>query len=255
MTSMINQWLKDLWRGAGYLPRGVLLLRNPAIRPFVVLPLLVNTLLFAGLMLYLFWRFDSWLGWWLGWLPVWIFDWLKWLLIPFFFFAIQGVVVFFFSLMANLLCGSFNDLLAERVEVTITGIPPPVSGGMVQAWRDFFPALLGEVKKTVYSLVWAGPLTLLLFIPGVKLVVLPFWFVHSAWLLALHYADFPMANHGIPAVRMRQLLWQKPWLTIGFGMVTLLCSTIPVVNFLVIPAAVAGATLLWTEMYLKQEVA
>ncbi|MDT8372288.1 MAG: sulfate transporter CysZ, partial [Gammaproteobacteria bacterium] len=45
----------------------------------------------------------------------------------------------------------------------------------------------------------------------------------------------------------RQILKQKRLLALGFGLATLGATMIPIVNFLVIPAAVAGATALYLE--------
>jgi CysZ protein len=53
-----------------------------------------------------------------------------------------------------------------------------------------------------------------------------------------HQLDFPAVKD---AVRSRRLS------SLGFGGAVALCTTIPIVNFFVVPAAVVGATLLWCE--------
>ena len=52
--------------------------------------------------------------------------------------------------------------------------------------------------------------------------------------------------------QQRTLLKQRSGLALGFGLATLGATMIPLINFLVIPAAVAGATALYVEN-LKQK--
>jgi CysZ protein len=66
-------------------------------------------------------------------------------------------------------------------------------------------------------------------------------------MLAISYLDYPMANHGLSFPEQRRQLGQRRYLALGFGGATMFALAIPLVNFLVIPAAVAGATILWVE--------
>ena len=56
-------------RGAGYLLKGASLLPQPGLRRFVIIPLLVNVLLFVGAIWLLVKQFDAWVGYWLGFIP------------------------------------------------------------------------------------------------------------------------------------------------------------------------------------------
>ena len=49
------------------------------------------------------------------------------------------------------------------------------------------------------------------------------------------YIDYPADNH------------KKRWQSLGFGGIVYLVLLIPVVNLLMMPAAVAGATLFWVR--------
>ncbi len=66
-------------------------------------------------------------------------------------------------------------------------------------------------------------------------------------MLAISYVDYPMGNHGLTFPEQRRQLGQRRYLALGFGGAVMCALAIPVVNFLVIPAAVAGATILWVE--------
>jgi CysZ protein len=86
------------------------------------------------------------------------------------------------------------------------------------------------------------------FIIPVVQVAAPFiWVVFGAWMLALEYLEYPMNNHGRLFPEVRQALRQRRGLALGFGAAVLLLTLIPVVNFIAMPVAVAGATKLWVE--------
>jgi CysZ protein len=66
-------------------------------------------------------------------------------------------------------------------------------------------------------------------------------------MLAIDYHDYPMGNHQLLFNEQREVLKKKRTLALGFGMATMLATMIPIVNFFVIPAAVAGATALYVN--------
>ena len=176
---------------------------------------------------------------WLAWL-----SWLLWLL----FALLAGVVVFFtFTVIANIIGSPFNGLLAEAVERLLTGQEPPASGSLAEAVRDAPRAILDELRKLGYFLLWAIPLLILFWIPGLNLAAPFLWALFSAWMLALEYGDYPMGNHAMSFGEQRRLLRGKPLLALGFGGTTLLATMVPLLNLVVMPAAVAGATKLWVE--------
>ena len=233
-------------RGAGYVLTGLRWLPRAGLRGFVAIPLLINTLLFGG-------------GIWLGasqlerldravqdWLPDWLawLHWLLWLL-----FALTALVVIFyaFSLVANAIAAPFNGLLAERVERMVHpdgGIQPLPAES---SWRDLLFSPLAELRKLLYFIGWAIPVVVVSFVPAVNVAAPVLWVVSTSWMLALEYADYPLGNRGLNLQAQRGLLRQHWLLALGFGGMTLLLTLIPVLNFLAMPAAVVGATLMWNQ--------
>lgn len=214
------------------------------------MPALVNMVLFALLIWLGFKEFERLINVVLDFLPAWL-DWLGWLLWPLFVLLVMAFVLFGFSLVANLIGAPFNGLLAEAVEQHLIG-----RRSVDQGWRGLItgliPALLGEVRKLVYFIVWAIPFLILFLIPGVNLIAPFLWIAFSAWALALQYMDYPLGNHGLTFRAQRELLRHQRLRLLGFGGATLLVMLIPVVNFLVMPAAVAGATLMWVELLRRE---
>jgi CysZ protein len=232
--------------GAAYLLRGLELVARPGLRRFVALPLAINVAVFALLLWVAVGEFNALVDYLTPQLPQWL-AWLAWLLWALF-AATAAVLVFFtFSVVANLIAAPFNGLLAEAVERHLTGRAPPGGDGLKAALKEAPAALLDELRKLGYFAKWAVPLLILFVIPGLNLVAPILWGLFSAWMLAVEYGDYPMGNHGLKGAEQRQRLNGSGLMALGFGGMTLLATMIPVVNFLVMPAAVAGATAMWVE--------
>lgn len=232
--------------GAAYVLRGLGLLNKPNVRRFVVIPLAINVLLFLGVLLYAGAWFDTFIEWALGELPAWL-DWLDWVLWPLFAIMYLLVVFFTFTVIANIIGAPFNGYLADAVERHLTGRPPPGSErGML---AEAGVAITGEFRKLGYYALWAIPLAILSFIPLTAPAAPFLWMVFSAWMMAMEYADYPMGNHGMSFPEVRRKLAGRRVLSLGFGGGVAVATLVPVLNFLVMPTAVAGATALWVEQF------
>lgn len=252
---MVNQFIK----GASYPLTGITWLTRPRLRRYVIVPLLVNTVLFAGAVWWSFTEFgelmDRLLDRLVGWFPDWL-DWLAtvlvWLSWPLFAVAILLVVFYTFTLLANLLASPFNGLLSERVEDLADPDRTRPQGRPL--WQEVAIAPASEIRKLVYFLVRAVPLLLLFLIPVVNVAAPVIWVVFGAWMLALQYADYPLGNHGIPFRQQRRILAERRMLALGFGAAVLVITLIPVLNFVAMPASVIGATLMWVEQFPERRI-
>jgi CysZ protein len=233
--------LNDYLAGLRYPFQGLSLIRRRGIRPMVIIPLTLNLVLFAlGIFLavhYVRAGLDTLL-------PDWL-DWLRWVLWPVFVIGVLAVVLFGFTLLANLVGAPFNGYLAARVESRLSGGPAPDSG--LSWYREATVAVINELRKLCYFLVRALPLLLLFLIPGVNLAAPLLWLAFGAWMLALEYADAPMGNHGLGFRDARRQLGENLPLALGFGTGMLVLTLVPVLNFVAMPAGVAGATALWID--------
>ena len=231
--------------GALYFVRGFTIVTRRGIRAYVVVPLAINAVLFTAL-LYLG---ASWL---LGFaqdlLPGWL-DPLAWILVPAFVLAALTAGFYTFNLVANLIAAPFNGLLAEAVERHLTGRPPPSAAGRRTLLGELATTLVAEVRKLAYVAVRSLPPLLLFLIPGINVVAPILWMLLGAWMLAVTYMDYPMANHGIGFDDLRARLRERRLLGFGFGAAAMAALAVPVLNFLVIPCAVAGATAMWVEQF------
>lgn len=237
-------------KGALYFIRGLKLLNQSGIRRFVIIPFILNLIIFATLMYIATDYFSYFIGLIENQLPAFL-DWLVWILWPLFFILCLLVFSFGFSIIANLVAAPFNGYLALAVEEKLTGTPPPDSG--LSTIAEIILSFKNELRKFIYYIAWAIPIIVLSFIPVINLITPIIWFLYGAWIMSLQYLDYPMANYSMSFKNIRANLSEKRFLTIGFGGITTAATMIPIVNFLVMPTAVAGATLLWVEEYLPQQ--
>lgn len=237
----------DFIAGARFLLGGFSLINQPGVRRFAYIPILINTLLFSSAIWFGVSQFDYWMtALSPAWLPGWLETALMWILWPLFAVLILIIVFFTFTILANIVAAPFNGLLAEAVEKRLSNQPPPEQT-MLQLIADTPRMIWNEIRKLGYLLKWMLPLLLLSWIPGLNLIAPLLWIGFSSWTLALDYHDYPLGNHLLGFPEQRALLRQKRGLALGFGMTTLGATMIPVINFLVIPAATAGATQLYVE--------
>jgi CysZ protein len=229
--------------GFHYLLEGFRLIRQPGLRRYVAVPLLISILVFSGALFALGWWLDIMVDSLLAKIPGWL-DWLRYLAWPIFTLAGVLVVFYSFSILTNLVAAPFNGMLAEAVEQHLTG-QPIATGGWRALLKDVLPSLFSELRKLLYFVLRAVPMGILFFIPGVNLAAPLLWALFSAWMLAIEYADYPMANHRLMFSAQRKLLRGRRVLAWGFGGGTLLMTMVPLLNFLAMPVAVAGATAMW----------
>ncbi len=238
-------------RGMGFLLQGFRLISRAGLRRFALVPLLINTVLFAAVIVYGYQAFEGFID---GLLPDWL-SWLSWLLLPLFGLTILIITFYTFTMVANLLSAPFNSLLAERVEAHLIGKNPQeeLDASWRKILRDILPTLRSELRKIGYFLVWTIPLLLLFLVPGVNVVAPFLWMGFSAWFLAVEYADYPMGNHGLFFKEQKTELKKRRWTSFGFGGAVLFMTTVPVLNFLAMPISVAGATAMWVAWTQKSE--
>lgn len=231
--------------GIHYLFEGFRLIRQPGLRRYVAVPLLVSMVFFSAAIMGLVYWLEVLIEWLLGYLPDWL-SWLQFLLWPVFFLVCVLLIFYSFSIVTNLIAAPFNGMLAEAVEKYLTG-QPIETGGWKALLKDIVPSLMAELRKLLYFVLRAVPLGVLFLIPGINLAAPFLWALFSAWMLVIEYIDYPMANHLLHFSEQRRLLRSRRFLAYGFGGGSLLLTMIPLLNFLAMPVSVAGATAMWVS--------
>ncbi len=239
----------NLFKGFFYSIEGLKLIIQPGIRRFVAAPLTINVVFFSIAIYFLFTKFDQWMNKFMPDFPSWL-SWLEsainWFLWPLFAIMIFFMVFYSFTFLANLIAAPFNSLLAEKVEAMLKKQPLDNSPSY-PAWQTIKKSISSEVKKLFYLLKWTVIILIISFIPVVNVIAPALWIIFGAWMLALEYLDYPMSNHNHYFKEINQQAISKRSLSLGFGSGVFILTSIPVINFLAMPASVAGATALWVK--------
>ena len=233
----------DVMTGSHMFARGFKLIRKPGIRRYVIIPLLINIILFGGLIWFGYAQFSPLVEWAMSWVPDFLefLKWLIWLVIT----SMTAIIVFFtFTPIANIVAAPFNALMAEKIEEMMTGRD-------INSEMSFMTlvtsSVSSQIRKLIYILLWSAGLLIFSLIPVVNFISPILWVVFGSWLLSLEYLDYPMGNHDLTFSSQKKLLASRRGLSLGFGGMVMILTSIPVVNFFVMPIAVAGATAMWVD--------
>jgi CysZ protein len=135
----------------------------------------------------------------------------------------------------------FNRAIVARADLALRGRPPTAEDtGIVRALFD-------EVLKLAILLAGLAVLAVIWVVGFCGLPLYPplAWAWTATWVF-FDYLDYPVGLHGGGWKELRALA--RPGLVAGFGGPASLLLLVPVVNFLVVPAAVAGAAALHAKL-------
>ena len=233
--------------GARCLWRGLRLITSPGLRAWAVLPALIAGLLFALVVVTAGNELLELLTPAAGEDVVWL-RWLLWIAL-----AATGLLAFgfLFALLSGLLAAPFLGYLTAAVERRFNPDTPTAPASFW--WQDLRSGFAGEWRKLKYLLLILCLPALLLLVPGANLLAPLVWFIAGAWLMAVEFLDYPCAYRGHAFPAALALLRAHRRLAFGFGGAIALLSAVPVLNCLVLPAAVAGASVLYREMHRTHE--
>ncbi len=106
--------------GFSYFLDGFSLITKPGVRRFVIIPLIINILLFIGLFFLLRYFVGEFNVWFAQHLPKWL-HWLSTILWLLFFISFFIIIIYTFVTIANLVSAPFNSFLSEKVELYLMG--------------------------------------------------------------------------------------------------------------------------------------
>lgn len=240
--------LKEIRQSFHYFVMGWHLITQKGIKRFVIMPILLNILLLTGLFWFFVANISDIIDGIIGYIPDWL-AWLSGILLAFSVFMILILFYFGFTTLSGFIAAPFNSLLAEKVEKMLTG-ENLIETNSMDFIKDI-PRMLGrEWQKLCYSLPKLIGLFLLSFIPVLGQSIVPvLTFLFTAWMMAIQYCDYPFDNHKIPFYIMRNELGEKRTLSLTFGSLVTFCTFVPIVNLIIIPVAVCGATAMWVNQY------
>ena len=232
--------------GFSYFFRGVGLMTHPGLRRFVVIPLLANIAVFALMAGVIY---DAMSGLYIEYTSNFSSDWefLTWIVAPLILLLgtlLSGYISIFIVLF---LTSPFHGLLAERVEEHLTGERIVNESSALQTILAIPRGFVREIQKIMHYIPMALLVIIISFIPAINIIAPLVWILLGAWMMSLQFVDYPMDNHRLPFSEVRAACSARRSTSITFGAVVAFVSGLPIINLIFVPAAVAGATLLWCE--------
>jgi len=238
--------VRQFLTGAGLLGRGLgLVLRSPRLLALGLLPALISGALYAVALVVLVdflprlsaattWFADGWATGWRDLIRV---------------LAGVGLVgvalllgILTFTAVTLLIGDPFYERISELVEDRFGGVPDGVEVGF---WRSLARSLVDSVRLVGLSILVGIPLFVLGLLPFVGQTVIPaLGAAIGGWLLALELTGVPFQRRGQRLRHRRKALRAQLPLTLGFGVAVFLCFLLPLGAVLLMPAAIAGGTLL-----------
>src|SRR6056300_804655 len=157
----------NITQGADYLVRGARMLTHPSLRLFVIIPLLVNIVIFGSLIFIGFSYLTALMDSMMSKLPSWL-DFIEWILWPLIGITVSLITGYLFTAVAMIIASPFNSLLAEKAEELVTGKPVDSLEGLVAALLAMPRGIVRELAKLMYYVPMAVFVLLITFIPGLN---------------------------------------------------------------------------------------
>lgn len=246
---MQDQYQDNGKSGASYFMDGFSLIQTKGLKRFVLVPLFVNILLFAVAFYFLIGAIQDSIDYLVNIVPDWlgfIKDAIAYVVWPVAVISVLLIFALVFGTLANWIAAPFNGLLSEKVERHLSG-EHMGNEGVMDALKDTPRVLKRELTKLMYFIPRAiGFLLLFFLLPFIGQVV---WFLFTAWMMSVQYVDYPFDNHKADFRYTRDTLRQDKSRAFSFGILVNVCSFIPILNFIVMPIAICGATSMYVDHF------
>lgn len=223
------------------------LLGRPELLPLVILPALINLVLFGLTALLLIWNLGGLVDW--LWSKPDIGAWYDWLWLGLWYVAyvlglLLAIVVSYAVVLVvgGVVASPFNDALSARTERLLTGAPPP---------DGHDESLAAGVLRSAASSGFIGLAYLVVMVPILLLNLVPvagsvaatiIGGAVSAFFLSLEYGDPTFERHAYRLRDKTDTIREHFALCGGFGLGTSLMLWVPLLNFVCMPVAVVGGT-------------
>ena len=242
--------MRDLAVGFGYLVNGQRwVARHGKWWGFGIVPALITFVGYAAALVALFFWTDDVVAWATPFAGNWPSPWpgvFRGALAILFAAAGLFLAVITFTAVTLLVGQPFYESLSEQVDLSEGGIAPE-SG--LPLWRELWIGLREAVALVVRVTIWSTVFFALGFVPVIGQTVIPALAICvTGFFLTEELTSIALMRRGILLRERRRMLRTRRMLTLGFGMPLALLFLLPLVAVLLMPGAVAGATLLVRDL-------
>jgi CysZ protein len=242
---------KDFFSGAGFLLRGLgMYARSPKLMLLGLIPALISAIVIVSVVALVIYFAGDLADFMTPFAQTWsagIRDSLRVLVVVALIVVVVVLAVLLYTALTLLIGEPFYEAISHRVEEGLGGVPNEVH---VPMGRMILHSLVDSARLFIFAFLVGIPLFLAGWIPVVGETAVPVVAAMvSGWVLALELTTVPFERRGLRYRHRRQVLRQRRPLALGFGLATFVCFLIPLGAVLVMPAAVAGATLMTRRVY------
>ena len=227
--------------GAGALIDGFRYLSHPALRAWVIWPILINLAVFAGLA----WLLTGWLTGSIQGvmedLPEWLnfLRWIMWVLAVLMMALVFGVS---FTTLTLLIGAPFYVVLTRRAMMLVSVEPfPSADTGITALVQETVSAVLRELSKIRRFIPWVLLALVISVIPVINVLAPIVWLLVNSWIFAFQFVDYPIDARQRPITETREWLAEHRAAALGVGVGVALCASVPFLNVVAFPAAIIGA--------------
>lgn len=213
--------------------KGLKLISKAELRKFILIPVLINLVLYSAAFALGYYTIADLIT---QFIPAWL-SWLEWLIWPLFFISFSIAVFFTFTLIANLLAAPFYSQLSAKTLSIISGNSQNIEE------QPLNQVVWAELKRFAYLTSRMLPILILFIIPGINLFAPFLWALFGAWGMGLEFMAYPLEGKGLLFSQQKEVAKSRRMGVLSFGGLVLAGLSIPIVNLIVAPVAVIGATI------------
>jgi len=161
--------------------------------------------------------------------------------------------ILLFTALTLVIGQPFYEAISKNVEDKLGGISGEIN---VSFWRSLPRSIVDSLRLIALTVLLGIPLFVGGLIPIVGETVMPILgAMVGGWVLALELSSVPFERRGLRFRDRRRMLKRRRSMALGFGVATFACFLVPLGAVLVMPAAVAGATLLSRRLFGQPDAA
>jgi len=244
-----NNPLANFSQGFFYPFRAGRFIKNhPVLLKYIIIPFLIN---FVILSLAVYWGLSLFNSVVVHYIPqgdVWY-----WVILSYFLWTVAVlmtmILVFFgFTVTGAIIASPFNDILSEKTEEILIGIPNEEPFVFKVFMKDALQTVMDESKKIFIFVVLMLMLLPLNLIPGGTLPYSILSVLLTLYFLVVEYTGYIFYRKHLTFRDQRRFISSQKFLMLGFGTGIMGVLAVPFLQFLCIPLGVVGATQLWHDL-------
>ena len=221
---------------------------HPLLLKYIIIPFLINVVVLSGAV---YWGLSFFNSVAVNYIPqgeTWYWAILSYFLLTLAILITMVLVFFGFTVTGAIIASPFNDILSEKTEEILTGIPNDEPFVFNIFIKDAIHTVLDECKKVIIFVMVMILLLPLNLLPGGSL---PYSFLTAlltVFFLVVEYTGYVFYRKHQTFRDQRRFIFSHKFLLFGFGTGVMGILAIPFLQFFCIPLGVVGATRLWYDI-------